>query len=109
MTTALGAIGTARGNPIRYDEAREQWVMPDGSPIDEFIPCAKCGRGPVPMRLPDESGRWHTALVDSCLYEVVRALNGGGVATVLSCCGHGAERGYVLLADGRRLHIEATP
>lgn len=42
---------------------------------------------------------------DRCLAPLVAALNGGGVATVASCCGHGKRPGNIALADGRQLFI----
>lgn len=44
-------------------------------------------------------------LVDSCIYDIVGALNEGGVKTVASCCGHGNRWGNIALADGRELII----
>lgn len=43
--------------------------------------------------------------VDSCIAELVRALNAAGILTVASCCGHGKRPGNVALADGRELII----
>lgn len=43
--------------------------------------------------------------IDSCIAEIVDALNRGGVRTIGSCCGHGKGDGDVLLADGRRLVV----
>lgn len=42
---------------------------------------------------------------DPCLAPLVRALNGGGLPTVASCCGHGTHYGSIALADGRQLVI----
>jgi hypothetical protein len=42
---------------------------------------------------------------DPCLEPLVRALNGGGIRTVASCCGHGRRPGSVLLANGRALLV----
>ncbi|HEY0169894.1 MAG TPA: hypothetical protein VGB98_02490 [Pyrinomonadaceae bacterium] len=43
--------------------------------------------------------------VDSCIAPIVRALNGVGVVTVASCCGHGKQPGNIALADGREIVI----
>lgn len=47
--------------------------------------------------------------VDSCIADVVVALNRGGVPTVGSCCGHETYDGFVQLADGRLLLIRRMP
>lgn len=43
--------------------------------------------------------------IDSCIADIVKALNEGGVLTTGSCCGHGKKDGSILLADGRELVI----
>jgi hypothetical protein len=43
--------------------------------------------------------------VDSCIYEIVKALNDGGVYTDACCCGHGKQPGDIILGDGRELII----
>lgn len=43
--------------------------------------------------------------IDSCIANIVKALNEGGVLTTGSCCGHGKKDGSILLADGRELVI----
>lgn len=43
--------------------------------------------------------------VDSCIAQIVQALNAGGVTTLGSCCGHGKTGGTITLADGRALVI----
>lgn len=47
-----------------------------------------------------EPGVW----CDPCLEPLIRALNGGGLQTLASCCGHG-KPGWVMLADGSALTI----
>jgi hypothetical protein len=47
--------------------------------------------------------------VDNCLAAIVRALNEGGVATAMSCCGHGEGDGFIVLADGRILAVLPQP
>lgn len=43
--------------------------------------------------------------VDSCIADLVRALNGAGIRTVACCCGHGKRPGAIALVDGRELII----
>lgn len=43
--------------------------------------------------------------IDRCIAPIVAALNGGGVLTASSCCGHGRGDGSIILADGRELLI----
>ena len=45
--------------------------------------------------------------IDWCIHHIVAALNAGGVATIASCCGHGAMSGRIDLADGRVLLVVA--
>ena len=56
-------------------------------------PCAKCGK------LPGEPG------IDPCLMPLVAALNGAGLKTLASCCGHGRRPASVLLEDGREIIV----
>ena len=46
--------------------------------------------------------------VDSCIADIVRALNKGGVKTANSCCGHGKRRGTITLHDGRELIVSKS-
>lgn len=46
--------------------------------------------------------------IDSCIVELVRALNDGGVTTRGSCCGHGNTLGSIILGDGPRLLIASN-
>lgn len=46
-----------------------------------------------------------TVGIDSCIADLVRALNAGGVTTRTCCCGHFVEDGSIDLADGRTLFI----
>jgi hypothetical protein len=43
--------------------------------------------------------------IDSCIFDIVAALNRGGVDTMACCCGHGHLPGDIALADGRRLLV----
>jgi hypothetical protein len=46
-----------------------------------------------------------TIWCDPEIVDLVTALNAGGIPTVASCSGHGAQRGNIALRDGRELHI----
>ena len=50
--------------------------------------------------------RWAIKGVDSCLVDLVNALNAAGLYTAQSCCGHGKGDGFIDLHDGRRLIIQ---
>lgn len=43
--------------------------------------------------------------IDHCIHRIVAALNAGHVETVSCCCGHGKQRGFIELEDGRVLII----
>lgn len=43
--------------------------------------------------------------VDSCIADIVDALNRYGLETTTSCCGHGSGESSILLEDGRQLFI----
>ena len=43
--------------------------------------------------------------VDSCLSDIVTALNKNGIKTRACCCGHGKNNGIITLHDGRELCI----
>lgn len=49
------------------------------------------------------NGRVHT--IDHCIHHIVASLNAGGVRTTGCCCGHGKQRGFITLEDGRVLVI----
>lgn len=69
-----------------------------------------CSRGfvaPVDLAVPDYTG-CRNAEVDLCIAPVVAALNGAGIRTVASCCGHGIRPGDIALEDGRELIIAQT-
>lgn len=53
------------------------------------------------------NGDWHrrTWKIDACIAPIVKALDGGGVETVQSCCGHGKGPGRIDLVDGRALFL----
>lgn len=50
--------------------------------------------------------RWKVVDIDSCIADIVEALNEGEVWTANSCCGHGKTDGSILLSDGRELIIK---
>ena len=43
--------------------------------------------------------------IDSCIADLVNALNIGGVKTLQSCCGHKTGNGRIDLQDGRILFV----
>lgn len=49
--------------------------------------------------------RWKDAQIDSCIAQLVAALQTGGVDMRGSCCGHGEHLGDIHLQDGRILLI----
>lgn len=44
--------------------------------------------------------------IDSCIADIVEALNKSEIWTAGSCCGHGKGPGYISLHDGRHLIIK---
>jgi len=62
-----------------------------------------CEQGDVRKVVLTDKKTWVN--VDSCIVDVVTALNQGGVQTVASCCGHGHRPGNIALADGRELVV----
>jgi hypothetical protein len=61
---------------------------------------------PIPAEL-SHTGKFHWDVkgIDSCLADLVNALNASGVYTSQSCCGHGKGVGRIDLHDGRVLII----
>lgn len=51
---------------------------------------------------------WDWKGVDSCIADLVQALNDAGIYTAQSCCGHGSGRGRIDLHDGRVLLIVSS-
>jgi len=43
--------------------------------------------------------------VDSCIANLVRALNRSGIMTIASCCGHNKRPSNIVLEDGREMFI----
>jgi hypothetical protein len=62
---------------------------------------------PIPAEL-SHNGQFHWAWkgVDSCIADIVQALNTAGILTSQSCCGHGKGNGLINLHDGRVLLIK---
>ena len=46
-----------------------------------------------------------TVLIDSCIADIVAALQSAGINMLASCCGHGKGLGRIDLADGRIIQI----
>jgi hypothetical protein len=64
----------------------------------------------VCVRIPADlscSGRakWKRMRIDSCIADIVEALQKGGINMRGSCCGHGKGDGSIELDDGRVLVI----
>jgi len=58
----------------------------------------------VPAFLSHTGGkRWANEPVDKCLAPVINALNGVGLYTASSCCGHGIAPGSIVFHDGSEL------
>ena len=60
----------------------------------------------TPARLSHNGAAYGKVVdIDRCIAPLVEALNGGGIRTVASCCGHGKGMGNIALEDGRELEI----
>lgn len=60
----------------------------------------------VPARLSHTGqGRWKRVAVDSCIADIVSALQVSGIVTTGCCCGHGEAPGEIRLEDGRRIVV----
>jgi len=61
---------------------------------------------PMPAELSHTNEfRWAIKDIDSCIADLVNALNAAGIYTSNCCCGHGKAEGLILLHDGRALRI----
>ena len=49
--------------------------------------------------------KWKVKKIDSCIADIVRALQEGGIDMRASCCGHGKTSGTIQLVDGRTLVV----
>ena len=52
--------------------------------------------------------RWDYKAIDSCIVDLVKALNTAGILTAASCCGHGQKdaTAHIALHDGRVLLLD---
>lgn len=50
-------------------------------------------------------GRWCVKKIDSCIANIVDALQSKGINMTCSCCGHGKSFGEISLQDGRTIII----
>jgi hypothetical protein len=67
----------------------------------------------VRVRIPADlsstgEARWKDEDIDSCIADLVRALQEGGIDMRGSCCGHGQDLGHIALQDGRVLVVTDT-
>lgn len=65
---------------------------------------------PMPVTIPANlsyTGTTRTAIkgIDTCIADIIKALNDAGIGTTGCCCGHGMEPGTILLTDGRELTV----
>lgn len=61
---------------------------------------------PIPAALSHTGElRWDMKPIDSCLADLVSALNAAGVLTAQCCCGHGRGPACIDLHDGRVLRV----
>lgn len=51
------------------------------------------------------SGHWAHKPIDSCIADLVEALQNAGINMLGSCCGHGKRSGEIALADGRVIRV----
>lgn len=66
-----------------------------GNQVVVHCPAGFNGRNPARTEIP----------VDSCIADLVSALNAGGILTRDSCCAHGKGPGNIRLMDGRTLMV----
>lgn len=72
--------------------------------------CEHGNTRPVYVKIPADLSctgekRWKHAQIDSCIADIVEALQQGGIDMRGSCCGHGKGFGDIHLQDGRVLLI----
>lgn len=66
-------------------------------------------RVPIPAELSHTGKlRWEVKLIDSCIADLVLALNARGVLTAGSCCGHGRGPGKIELHDEEPLLLSCN-
>jgi hypothetical protein len=49
--------------------------------------------------------RWKDTKIDTCISDLVLALQSAAIDMRASCCGHGKANGSILLQDGRELEV----
>ena len=62
------------------------------------------------LEIPKENSstrkkKFKNCAIDSCIYDLVKQLNKGGLKTIACCCGHGKQPPRISLRDGRELLI----
>lgn len=64
---------------------------------------------PIPANLSHTGEfRWDIKSIDSCLADIIQALNDVGIYTAGCCCGHGKDDGYLVLHDLRTFIIPVS-
>jgi len=77
-----------RGHEIYFNYVKEEWrYSDDDSSADNDRACKRC------KHYPTDEGH------DHCLGNL-------GDNVKAACCGHGVERGYIMLKDGRMFYLE---
>ena len=87
------------GHEIYFDG--EQWRFSDTKEIvNHERVCSHCGEEPAVFEVDGKS-----FFVDRCLFNLVKALNDGGVPTKMACCGHGKMPGVIILSDDKYIGV----
>ncbi len=76
-----------RGHEIYYNTENNEWYYTETNTkvsSNEDIECSRCNKKPIND-------------IDCCLYSLKDAK---GIES--ACCGHGVEKSYIMLKDGRR-------
>lgn len=65
---------------------------------------------PILVKIPADLSHtgeayWRTVGIDSCIADIVQALQTAGIDMRASCCGHGTPNGQIDLMDGRTLIV----
>jgi len=74
--------------------------------LDGAVMCEWGKTKKVWLYLPAElsctgKGCYRFSRIDSCIADIIKALNKGGLKTIGSCCGHGKRTGRIDFMDGR--------
>ena len=84
------ATSYVRGHKVYYDDEKEKWLFANDKLNDKVAEvCPRCCQ----PHLPNDC--------DYCLRPLQQT-----DFIVSACCGHGVERGYIKLADGRIFYEE---